>query len=343
MRDFKGMKRQRGRNRPGGGGGKPGGGGNANRAFDSNGPENLKVRGSAQHIFEKYQQLARDAGAGDRVLLENYLQHAEHYYRLIRTLQPQRPPAEIMGRDNFANGYDIDFEDETVEAQQAASEAAGAAAEDAGAPAEEPRGDGFREGRRDERVEYGRDRGDRPRDGQREFRGEGGQGRDGQNREGRPDRDEFRREGRGDFSGQPRQERGERDRGDRDRSDRDRGERDRGERRERFDRDRPREGRSEREGRYGERSEARFGDRPREDNAGEPAEAPTAAPVADVADEDGRMLRDEEGGLSPAPAFLQSSAPAPDGEGRSRTRRRRPPRDAESGEDDTPPTGTDEA
>ena len=81
MRDFKGMKRQRGRNR-GGGGGKPQQ--NANRAFDSNGPEGIKVRGNAQHVFEKYQQLARDAGsAGDRVLAENYLQHAEHYFRLI--------------------------------------------------------------------------------------------------------------------------------------------------------------------------------------------------------------------------------------------------------------------
>src|SRR3712207_5619596 len=118
MRDFKGMKRQRGRNR---GGGKPGGGGggggqNANRAFDSNGPDGVKIRGHAQHVYEKYQQLSRDAAsAGDRVLVENYLQHAEHYYRLIRTLQPQRTPAEIMGRDSYANGYDIDFEDESGE------------------------------------------------------------------------------------------------------------------------------------------------------------------------------------------------------------------------------------
>src|SRR5437868_2934158 len=97
MRDFKGMKRQRGRNRGGGSGG--GGGGkpqpqNANRAFDSNGPEGVKVRGNAQHVFEKYQQLARDASsAGDRVLGENYLQHAEHYFRLLRAMQPTRPPA----------------------------------------------------------------------------------------------------------------------------------------------------------------------------------------------------------------------------------------------------------
>ena len=83
MRDFKGMKRQRGRNRGGGNQGKPQQ--NANRAFESNGPDNVKIRGNSQHVFERYQQLARDAGsAGDRVLAENYLQHAEHYFRVLR-------------------------------------------------------------------------------------------------------------------------------------------------------------------------------------------------------------------------------------------------------------------
>src|ERR1700677_5339519 len=114
MRDFKGMKRQRNRGRGGRGssnGGKPQH--NANRAFDSNGPDNVKVRGAAQHIFERYQQLARDTGsAGDRVLAENYLQHAEHYFRVLRAMQPQRPISEIIGRDQFVSGYDIDFEDE---------------------------------------------------------------------------------------------------------------------------------------------------------------------------------------------------------------------------------------
>src|SRR6185295_8565080 len=115
MRDFKGMKRQRGRNRGGGGGGgnKPQQH-NANRAFDSNGPEGIKVRGNAQHVFDKYQQLARDAASGgDRVLAENYLQHAEHYFRLIRATQPNRAITDIVGRDTFASGYDIDFEDES--------------------------------------------------------------------------------------------------------------------------------------------------------------------------------------------------------------------------------------
>ncbi len=57
------------------------------RTLDSNGPD-VKIRGTAAHIYEKYQTLARDANsAGDRVMAENYLQHAEHYLRLINALQ----------------------------------------------------------------------------------------------------------------------------------------------------------------------------------------------------------------------------------------------------------------
>lgn len=72
------------------------------RTYESNGPD-VKVRGTAQHIAEKYLQLARDAqSSGDPVMAESYLQHAEHYYRLIATamaaqqaqigLQPGQPP-----------------------------------------------------------------------------------------------------------------------------------------------------------------------------------------------------------------------------------------------------------
>jgi hypothetical protein len=61
-----------------------------NRTFDSNGPE-VKIRGTAAHIFEKYQALARDANAsGDRVGAENLLQHAEHYYRILNAHQAQQ-------------------------------------------------------------------------------------------------------------------------------------------------------------------------------------------------------------------------------------------------------------
>ncbi|MES1155097.1 MAG: DUF4167 domain-containing protein [Pseudorhodoplanes sp.] len=80
----------RGRNRGGGGGG--GGGKNHNpltRVYESNGPD-VKIRGTANHIAEKYIQLARDAQAsGDPVAAENYYQHAEHYFRLIAAAQEQ--------------------------------------------------------------------------------------------------------------------------------------------------------------------------------------------------------------------------------------------------------------
>jgi hypothetical protein len=63
---------------------------NPNRTFDSSGPE-IKIRGSAAHVYEKYLQLARDANSsGDRVMAENYLQHAEHYYRLMSAAQAQQ-------------------------------------------------------------------------------------------------------------------------------------------------------------------------------------------------------------------------------------------------------------
>ncbi len=124
MRDFKGMKRQRGRNRNGGTSSSSKPQNNANRAFDSNGPEGVKVRGAAQHVYEKYQQLARDAHTiGDRVLAENHLQHADHYFRVLRAMQPQRPLSDIIGRDQFVSGYDIDFEDESGMVEGAESEA----------------------------------------------------------------------------------------------------------------------------------------------------------------------------------------------------------------------------
>ncbi|MDX5594852.1 DUF4167 domain-containing protein [Pseudovibrio sp. SPO723] len=59
------------------------------RSYESNGPD-VKIRGTATHIAEKYQQLARDAHAsGDRVVSENYYQHAEHYLRIVAAAQPQ--------------------------------------------------------------------------------------------------------------------------------------------------------------------------------------------------------------------------------------------------------------
>jgi hypothetical protein len=78
------MKRQRGRGR------KPGGGGHqGNRPLESNGPD-VKIRGTSAQIYEKYMQYARDAqSGGDRVKYENYLQHAEHYFRVMAATMPR--------------------------------------------------------------------------------------------------------------------------------------------------------------------------------------------------------------------------------------------------------------
>src|SRR5215468_5900845 len=74
-------KRMRGRNRKGQ---NP-----LTRVYESNGPD-VKIRGTASHVAEKYIQLARDAQAsGDPVGAENYYQHAEHYFRLIAAAQEQ--------------------------------------------------------------------------------------------------------------------------------------------------------------------------------------------------------------------------------------------------------------
>ena len=68
------------------------------RSFESNGPD-VKIRGTAQHVAEKYLQLARDAqSSGDIVMAENLLQHAEHYFRLISAAQQQ---ANNFGRQSF--------------------------------------------------------------------------------------------------------------------------------------------------------------------------------------------------------------------------------------------------
>ena len=99
------------------------------RVYESNGPD-VKIRGTANHVAEKYLQLARDAqSSGDPVSAENYFQHAEHYFRLIAVaneqfrqqnpnFQPQRPDGGGTGgndqqfqqrpEDNFEEGGDDD-------------------------------------------------------------------------------------------------------------------------------------------------------------------------------------------------------------------------------------------
>ncbi len=82
------------------------------QTFDSNGPD-VRIRGNAYQINEKYAALAKDAAsAGDRILAESYLQHAEHYQRMINEI------AEEMGK------YQQQFQQQEGAAAPAGEEAA---------------------------------------------------------------------------------------------------------------------------------------------------------------------------------------------------------------------------
>jgi hypothetical protein len=111
------------------------------RNYESNGPD-VKIRGSAQQIAEKYANLARDAqSAGDRVMAENYLQHAEHYNRIIAAAQAQAAAQQPMrdNRDDMDDGEDgrDDFEPVSVpEAARQSNDGSGPQPVIEGMPAE---------------------------------------------------------------------------------------------------------------------------------------------------------------------------------------------------------------
>ena len=229
MRQGNSNKRMRGR---GGGGGNNGGGGGGrkgpnplSRTYESTGPD-VKIRGTALHIAEKYVSLARDAqSSGDPVLAENYLQHAEHYYRIIAAAQASMPqPMPIVRSDIQTDEDDEDFDESTGEPVRVEprGEARGPVGEDGFMPADAPQpfldempNDGrpperMREDRpRNERGERNRfrtprgERGDQP---QRE--GNRFEGRQRPPRAERPPRGEGRAEGEraeaeGDLSALP--------------------------------------------------------------------------------------------------------------------------------------------
>ncbi|MGA0532853.1 DUF4167 domain-containing protein [Hansschlegelia sp. KR7-227] len=116
-------KRLRGRGRGGSGGGGGGGGGGSggkgpnplNRSYESNGPD-VKIRGNAATIADKYVQLSRDAlTAGDPVSAENYMQHAEHYYRLLAAAQAQFQPHQTFVRADADDYNDPDFDEDNAD------------------------------------------------------------------------------------------------------------------------------------------------------------------------------------------------------------------------------------
>ncbi|GAN71209.1 hypothetical protein ASY01nite_01570 [Acetobacter syzygii] len=104
---------------------------NRNHVFDSHGPD-VRVRGTAQQLFEKYLQLGRDAtGSGDRVAAEAYFQHAEHYFRILNAMaqaaqQSQQERAERQAsRQQRAASNAAEYEEDeqpAPEGEAAASE-----------------------------------------------------------------------------------------------------------------------------------------------------------------------------------------------------------------------------
>ncbi len=90
-----------------------------NQTFDSNGP-NIKIRGSAYQIFERYVALAREATASDdRIAAENFYQHAEHYFRINNARResnqqgtPSRPttPSGVEMNSSEADSREVDVD-----------------------------------------------------------------------------------------------------------------------------------------------------------------------------------------------------------------------------------------
>lgn len=170
-------KRGRGRNnrRPGGGGGShnAGGGNPANRVYESNGPD-VKVRGTAQTVAEKYMQLGRDAqSSGDNVMAESYFQFSEHYFRVMAAAQPMGQPTTQLRRPE-----DEDFEEEGGDATEGETDAAQTAmVPESGQAATGDQADGGgnrqrdnRDGNRERFRPRWQNRGDQPRDGDGESR-----------------------------------------------------------------------------------------------------------------------------------------------------------------------------
>lgn len=106
MRHGTSNRRTRNRNNNGGGNKAP----NKNRVFDSSGPE-VRIRGTAHQINEKYMALAKDAeSSGDHTLAQSYMQHAEHYQRVINEWMEQQQPKQVA--KPISNQ---DSEDDTLE------------------------------------------------------------------------------------------------------------------------------------------------------------------------------------------------------------------------------------
>lgn len=125
------------------------------RSYESNGPD-VKIRGTASHIADKYVQLSRDAqSAGDPVSAQAYMQHAEHYYRLLALAQAQFQPNAVIVR---ADDEREEYEDDGSEHDGSDNGENGSEDNDAGAAPQPVAQDRDRDQNRDYQRPQGRDR-----------------------------------------------------------------------------------------------------------------------------------------------------------------------------------------
>jgi hypothetical protein len=81
------------------------------RSYDSRGPD-IRIRGTALYVAERYLQLARDANtASNPVAAENYLQHAEHYFRLMAAAQAEQLEGETSDGRAIEHSVPEDLDD----------------------------------------------------------------------------------------------------------------------------------------------------------------------------------------------------------------------------------------
>jgi len=177
MRQGPNPKRSRGRNNNNNNNNNNNGGRRPNmplrmQTFDSNGPD-VRIRGSAFQVHEKYLQLARDASlSGDRIIAESYFQHAEHYYRIIAVAQEQA--AQQQGGDPNRRPRPEGYNGQDYRGGQSEEEGGGEGAD--GFPTDEqidghaPRGENYRQDGRqqDGRHNEGRQNDGRGQDGRQQ-------------------------------------------------------------------------------------------------------------------------------------------------------------------------------
>lgn len=167
MRPGQHNKRGRSRNRHHGGSsgsGSGGGGGNPlSRIYESNGPD-VKVRGTAQTVAEKYLQLGRDAQvSGDIVMAESYYQYAEHYLRIVAAAQAyqqqMQPQLRRPGEEFDDEGDDEGMKGEAEDGQAQAASLPGLSDQpDAAAPQAGPDGERQPQNFRPREQQSGRER-----------------------------------------------------------------------------------------------------------------------------------------------------------------------------------------